>query len=562
MHRPLALALALAAAPNAALACGGFFCSSVPIDQSKERIVFGIDEAKHEVEAHVQIFYQGAAQEFAWVVPVPAIPEVGVSSDELFQQLDARTAPQFYYTEEYLGSCNWDMVFYDEDMADADGALPPGAAEGAGGGGVTVIEQAQVGPYDQVTLQASDEAVLLEWLNDNGYIIPETVGQALAPYVAAGQYFVALKLSNDRDSGDITPIRMRYAGDAASIPLVLTSIAATPDMRLQPFILSTERRAVPSNYLHVRINEAAIDWLSYGSNYDAVVTKAADEAGGQAFATDYAGPSNVMDRSVYWADRYDLDQLRTFTDPIEFVNNLLWMGFPRNAQVQNLLRAFIPMPQRLVSRGIDERDFYNCLECYRDDLRGMNFDPDAFVDALDEVIVTPARDAQTMLDHFTYLTRMTSSMSPDEMTRDPLFVLNGDMEAVSNVHSARLVVDCTNGEDYTAASRNLILQDGTEIAVPSWEDYWARYNNGTSYVDDLDVPAAAEIEQTGASGAPTTVADNYDVIAAGVDLYNQQFIQAQLDEASDAAACGGCDATGATGTWTALGLLALGLRRR
>jgi hypothetical protein len=561
MHRPIALALALAAAPNAALACGGFFCSSVPIDQSKERIVFAIDEEERMVETHVQIFYQGAAQEFAWVVPVPAVPEVGISSDELFMQLDARTTPNFWFTEEYLGACNWDMFAFDDSM-NADGSFPPSAAEGAGGGGVTVIEQAQVGPYDQVTLQASDPEVLLQWLNDNGYIIPATVGSALAPYVEDGQYFVALKMSNDRDAGDIAPIKMRYAGDAASIPIVLTSIAATPDMRLQPFILSMDRRAVPSNYLHVRINEAAIDWLSYGGNYDEVVTKAADEAGGQAFATDYAGPSSIMDNSVYWEDRYDLDLLRTFDDPVDFLNNLLWMGFPRNAQVQNLLRTFIPMPQTLVNQGVDDRDFYNCLECYRDALRGMDFNPDAFVDVLDEVIVTPARDAQAMLDHFTYLTRLTSSMSPDEMTLDPLFVLNGDMEDVSNTHQARLIVDCTNGEDYTAAERTLILQDGTEIIVPSWNDYWAQQGLGGSWLDDLNVPAAAEIEQTGASGDATTVTDNGQITHAEVIEYNErQIAAAEADGDGSAAACG-CDSRGGVSAWTVLGLVALGLRRR
>ena len=40
---------------------------------------------------------------------------------------------------------------------------------------------------------------------------------------------------------------------------------------------------------HVQINEAAIDWLNRGSNYSDVVSQAADEAGGRAFATDYAG---------------------------------------------------------------------------------------------------------------------------------------------------------------------------------------------------------------------------------------------------------------------------------
>jgi len=50
-------------APAPAWACGGFFCAGAPMDQSKERIVFGLDE--DAVEVHVQIFYAGEAHRFA-----------------------------------------------------------------------------------------------------------------------------------------------------------------------------------------------------------------------------------------------------------------------------------------------------------------------------------------------------------------------------------------------------------------------------------------------------------------------------------------------------------------
>ena len=88
------LASSLLPATNA-LACGGFFCSSIPVDQSKERIVFAIDDEAGEVEVHVQIFYAGPAPEFAWVVPVPAVPEVGVSSDQMFNLVSQMTQPTF-----------------------------------------------------------------------------------------------------------------------------------------------------------------------------------------------------------------------------------------------------------------------------------------------------------------------------------------------------------------------------------------------------------------------------------------------------------------------------------
>ncbi|MGZ3459633.1 MAG: hypothetical protein ACXU86_14155, partial [Archangium sp.] len=65
------LAVGLLSAPRAE-ACGGFFCSQVPVDQAGERIVFGING--NAVEAHIRIQYQGDARKFAWVVPLQAKP--------------------------------------------------------------------------------------------------------------------------------------------------------------------------------------------------------------------------------------------------------------------------------------------------------------------------------------------------------------------------------------------------------------------------------------------------------------------------------------------------------
>ena len=48
---------------------------------------------------------------------------------------------------------------------------------------------------------------------------------------------------------------------------------------MEAYLLS-DGLGVPTSYLHVQINEAAIDWWTAGSNYGDVITQAADEAGG------------------------------------------------------------------------------------------------------------------------------------------------------------------------------------------------------------------------------------------------------------------------------------------
>ena len=51
-------------APSTASACGGFFCSNTPVNQSGERIAFVLEDG--HVEAHVEILYSGSAKKFAW----------------------------------------------------------------------------------------------------------------------------------------------------------------------------------------------------------------------------------------------------------------------------------------------------------------------------------------------------------------------------------------------------------------------------------------------------------------------------------------------------------------
>jgi hypothetical protein len=68
----------------------------MPVDQTGENILFATDGAT--VEAHIQIQYQGEAPKFAWVLPLPAVPELRVGSQLLFQALLAGTVPSYGFT--------------------------------------------------------------------------------------------------------------------------------------------------------------------------------------------------------------------------------------------------------------------------------------------------------------------------------------------------------------------------------------------------------------------------------------------------------------------------------
>jgi hypothetical protein len=183
---------------------------------------------------------------------------------------------------------------------------------------------------------------------------------------------------------------------------------------------------------------------------------------------------------------------------------LLQQGFPRDSQMQNLMRKHIPMPQSLVEQGVTEQQFYNNLEAYEDALAadGFVFDAAAFVADLDERVIAPLRDTQALLDSKPYFTRLFTTVSADEMTRDPVFSQNPDLADVSNRHTAKATPTC--GEPNEPPVSVLIeLADGRTFEVTGpFEQNWPEI----SYPDPApDEPAAARIELLGESGQGTVL---------------------------------------------------------
>src|SRR5262249_51947718 len=132
------------------------------------------------------------------------------------------------------------------------------------------------------------------------YDVPAGSPDLLGPYLADGLYLLALKLTKGADSGSIRPIVLTYAGTQASIPIKLTAGSANDNMGVLTWILG-DARAVPKNYLSLELNEARINWFNPSSNYNDVVTAAADDAGGQGFVTELATTTDTLAGGVWSA---------------------------------------------------------------------------------------------------------------------------------------------------------------------------------------------------------------------------------------------------------------------
>lgn len=512
-------ALTMVLSPVAASACGGFFCSQTPIDQSGERVLFAVDNGT--VTAHIQILFQGLAKRFAWVIPVPSQPtRISVGTDLLFQQLTNLTRPRFNLQWVNNNGCYYNNWGFGDTLADGP---QPNAGGGPEKSGVEVLEEDSVGPYDYAVIKGtttdSGEAVF-NWLKDNDYDQPDMAKDIVITYVAEQHVFVAIKLQNNQSAGDIQPLVMDFPFPASCVPLRLTSIAATEDMDVWVYMLG-HHRAVPVNFFHVEINEKQIDWLQNGSNYAELAGKAVDTAAGRGFLTEFAGDTNDMKGVLWQAGKYDVYSLKKVKTPWDYMAQLIAQNFPRTALMLNILRKHIPKPDSL--KDLSDQQFYNNLANYKSQLNQQDFDPEALTAEIEEKILAPLMEADQLFQQHRYMTRMYTRISPSEMTRDPIFLFNPDLPNVSNKHTAIGKAHCKPGKNNEVEKVNITLDDGTVLNYDGPFDY----SGPPVLVDDgtLGGPAAA-VQRMFTSGDPDEVPEDkiaevdkeFDSITVGLNL--------------------------------------------
>jgi uncharacterized protein (TIGR03382 family) len=520
-------------------ACGGTFCdngpTSMPVEQTGENILFILDG--QTVEAHIQIQYdpEADADKFAWVIPMRVVPEFSVGSEALFQNLLSGTVPSYGYnttTEDCGQNSNSGSGDGDGDTGDGDG--DPG--DGDGDGDPMVVFQDVVGAYEIAVLQGGTIDGVMTWLGDNGYQQDPASEPILGEYLGEGFLFVALKLAMNVEVSEIHPIVLKYPGDEPCVPLRLTRIAAVDDMDVRVFFLSNAR-AVPTNYRHVLVNPVKINWLNLGSNYKEVVSMAVDAfaAEGNAFVTEYAGTDMVVSSFGLAQPTWDAAQFSAMQATPELVGAELeaqsLMGCDDDGQgnitceahplIEGLLAQYLPVPN-----GITAGEFYSCMTCYMDLIDLVAWNAAEFGAAIDERVIQPGFHAEELLSTWSYVTRMFTTISPNEMMVDPIFHTNDELPGVNNVRIATYELQCEGG----AVMR---LPDGREIYMPD--------PNAWPNVGGDEMPWEEDVEQAALLGPNQNLSDRTMLIDDLLAGWNDE----QRPSGSDSTGSGG--ATGETG---------------
>jgi hypothetical protein len=542
----LGLGLVVAQPVQQAAACGGLFCSSQsPVNQAAERIIFSFDRPAKRVTAVVEILYQGPAEKFAWVLPVPGIPEIGVSSGALLDRLQSLTNPTYGIQRTWGDTCG-----NGGPTRNASAGSPGGSggfarpSPGSGGPMVAVLASGSVGPYNFEVIKVepanSDPAdVAIAWLETNGYDVGTLGPDVLRPYLRDGLNLVAFRLSKNRSAGSIRPVVLSYDSDHPMIPIRPTAVAANDDMGILVWVLGGAR-AVPTNYKTLEINEAVLDWFNPSSAYNDVISAAADEAGGQGFVTELATPSAAGFADSLFPESSQIEQFRSTADPlaapqlivqaIEMLSTFssgAGMGGPfagRAAAGRVALDGLTDVLSRHLElpAGVEIEQVMAAPRCYFQTLRMpgtfycegkpapaetldlARFDRNGFLTDLEKLVMEPLEKTAQLFRDQRYLTRLYTTMSPRDMTLDPEFDLNSALPDVASTHTVALkYLDSCAGDTsgrWTATLENAQVVHGRDASWPFT-------------VEQQKMPVNRRVMQLSATGPARVLQDNTTTIA-------------------------------------------------
>jgi len=178
----------------------------------------------------------GNASEFAWVVPVPNLPEVTTGEVALFQDLQSMTRPVFRDRGDGW-SCTRNNWSY--DVLD--------------GSPVEVIRDEMVGVYRVMVLRATEAPALVDSLAAWGFLHEqniEAVTPAIEYYVEKSWYFVTMLMDGDvldpeypswSYNRSTEPIRFSFSSPTPVYPLRISAVSASDLTDVYLYVKSQHR---------------------------------------------------------------------------------------------------------------------------------------------------------------------------------------------------------------------------------------------------------------------------------------------------------------------------------
>jgi len=262
--------------PAAVLGDGGFVApeGSFMYEPTQQAFIDYDSESKTEQLSILPGFY-GDANAFAWIVPVPGLPEVALADRQLFRDLDNLTRPVYRSRDG-----DWDC-FQRDDL------FGPDARDGE----VEIIDSRLVGYYQTMTVAATEAPALLDSLTAWGFLHQENLEAttaAITDYVDRSWYFVTFQIDStalaEVDSygyygpygyvhGGLDPIQLTFASDEIIYPMKISAISAADDSRVHIYVNTDHRMdfAGADTYYANRFSSGELNEISHFPSLRAVL---------------------------------------------------------------------------------------------------------------------------------------------------------------------------------------------------------------------------------------------------------------------------------------------------
>ncbi len=174
----------------------------------------------------LQVKYEGPAEDFGWLIPVPGQPEVRKGSMQPFYELSRLTQKHFREGQSRA------MSTAGPDEADED---------------VKVIEVKTVGAYEIAILSSTNPSALTDWLAAHQFNFPKEKQSVLDQYIRKHWFFVAARINPETNgfvvksavakpatiaaatrkklaTGELHPIIISFPSEKCVFPLAISSV--------------------------------------------------------------------------------------------------------------------------------------------------------------------------------------------------------------------------------------------------------------------------------------------------------------------------------------------------
>ena len=330
--------------------------------------------------------FQGNIKDFAMVVPVPVVlkkSDIKVVNQQIFNTLNDYSKPRLV---EYYDQNPCSAYRRDEVVANALQGKTMGIAIR---GNKSVTEEKVkiearyiVGEYDILILSATESSGLKDWLNENGYKIPEGAEEVLEPYIKSNLKFFVVKVNEEEKKklpgNFLRPIQISFNSPKFMLPIRLGMANADGDQDMIVYAFTKKGRIECTNYRTISLptgkNIPLFVQNNFGNFYSNLFQHQWSKEGKSNVMLEYAwdvSPHNyvkcdpcvatapstqdLIQSGVWWINRdwynyNDVQQNEEYSDNVYFTR--LHVRYNRKAFPQDLMFQVTPNTENYQARYI------------------------------------------------------------------------------------------------------------------------------------------------------------------------------------------------------------------